>query len=73
MSAMSCLHSKSLDPCSSTKNSAKGSMASILLETGQSDDCNLMRHSGTTDGLTNTGPTDPRRALVSGPTGGVPQ
>jgi hypothetical protein len=55
------------------KNRAQGRLASVLLETGQSDDCNLMRHNRTTDRVTNTGPTGARRAWVSGLTGGVPQ
>ena len=55
------------------KNRAQGRLASVLLETGLSDDRNLMRHNAKTDRVTNTGPTGARRAWVSGLADGVHQ
>jgi hypothetical protein len=47
----------------------KGSVVLILLETGESDDCNLARGNGTIDRVMNSAPTGTRRASVSGLSG----
>ena len=67
------IQSRSQGPYSVAKYFAKGSMASILLETGQSNDANLVSLNGTSDLVMNKGPTGARRASVNGLLGFGPE